>query len=153
MSTDDRLSPDTAQIEAILRDSWEHVDNLEDFYRTASIRLHEPMSRPAQSPGGPIAKVVARLRQYISVFDGDGYADDNEPNFREDVETACTAALASPSGNAPEHVAWRFKNPSATRWQHCSAEYTPPEGTIFEPLYVGSFASTECRAQTSRDRE
>ena len=41
MSTDDRLSPDTAQIEAILRDSWEHVDNLEDFYRTASIRLHE----------------------------------------------------------------------------------------------------------------
>ncbi len=38
--------------------------------------------------------------------------------------------------SAPESVAWRWND-----WQHCSAKYTPPRGSICEPLYGAPHAS------------
>ena len=88
MPLEAELQMEQADIEKILRDSWEHVDHLDQFYITAATRLQE------------------------------WYASASAPSVP---------------------VAWRWKYHDSEKWQHCSAEYTPPKGTIFEPLYVDSF--------------
>lgn len=49
-----------------------------------------------------VAEAVERLRQYASVMDGDAYADESEPNLREDIELVCRVASAPHSGREGE---------------------------------------------------
>lgn len=65
----------------------------ENGFARGEFELQPLYAAPPQPAPDAMLKAAGRLRQYASVLDSDAYADDDEPNLREDIELVCKAAL------------------------------------------------------------
>jgi hypothetical protein len=86
---------------------------------------------PCPFCGGTNIKALAHL-DWVACDNCGASLEDCEPSARELWNTRHSA-----SAGRGEVVAWRWKNKAEDQyWQHCSSRYTPPKGSVAEPLYA-----------------